>query len=85
MAYNSIILRLELDHGKVNFGDVASAISRAGGDITSIDVIRPGQESSVRDITVNIADQAESQVVIHFNCWTGFVSLTSLTVPFLCI
>lgn len=63
MAYNSIILRLELDHGKVNFGDVASAISRAGGDITSIDVIRPGQESSIRDITVHVSDQVEPLVV----------------------
>jgi malate dehydrogenase (oxaloacetate-decarboxylating) len=54
---------LELDHAKVNFGEVASAISRAGGDITSIDVIRPGQESSIRDITVHVADQTELQVV----------------------
>lgn len=63
MAYNSIILRLELAHSMVDFGDVASAISKAGGDITSIDVIRPGQHSSIRDITVDIADQGESQIV----------------------
>lgn len=47
----------------VDFGDVASAISKAGGDITSIDVIRSGQHSSVRDITVDIADQGESRIV----------------------
>ncbi|MDF2960124.1 MAG: NAD-dependent malic enzyme [Paenibacillus sp.] len=63
MAYNSIILRLELNHAKVNFGDVASAISKAGGDITSIDVIRPGQETSIRDITVHVSDTAESLIV----------------------
>ncbi|MFH5186221.1 NAD-dependent malic enzyme [Paenibacillus sp. TAB 01] len=63
MAYNSIILRLELTHAKVNFGDVASAISKAGGDITSIDVIRPGQETSIRDITVHVADKTEEDVV----------------------
>lgn len=63
MAYNSIILRLELTHSMVDFGDVASAISKAGGDITSIDVIRSGQHSSVRDITVDIADQGESRIV----------------------
>ncbi|MCR8635610.1 NAD-dependent malic enzyme [Paenibacillus radicis (ex Xue et al. 2023)] len=63
MAYNSIILRLELNHAKVNFGDVASVISKAGGDITSIDVIRPGQETSTRDITVHIADKAEALIV----------------------
>ncbi|TMV49125.1 NAD-dependent malic enzyme [Paenibacillus mesophilus] len=63
MAQTSIIVRLELDHGKVTFGDVASAISMAGGDITSIDVIRPGQDTSVRDITVDVAESAESDVV----------------------
>ncbi len=63
MAYNSIILRLELDHAMVDFGDVATAISKAGGDITSIDVIRPGQHSSVRDLTVHVNEQAEPRVV----------------------
>ncbi|MEI7024264.1 NAD-dependent malic enzyme [Paenibacillus sp. y28] len=63
MSYNSIIVRLEINHVLLNFGDVAAAISRAGGDITSIDVIRPGQQASVRDITVHVADSAEQQVV----------------------
>ncbi|WP_261304971.1 NAD-dependent malic enzyme [Paenibacillus andongensis] len=63
MAYNSIILRLELIHDQLTFGDVASTISRSGGDIVSIDVIRHSQESSVRDITVQVADTAEKQVI----------------------
>ncbi|OXM84052.1 NAD-dependent malic enzyme [Paenibacillus rigui] len=63
MAYNSVIFRLELDHAKVNFGDVASVISKAGGDITSIDVIRAGQESSIRDITVSAADAIETHIL----------------------
>jgi malate dehydrogenase (oxaloacetate-decarboxylating) len=63
MAYNSIILRLELTHDLVDFGDVASVISKAGGDITSIDVIRPGKLTSVRDITVHVAELGESRVV----------------------
>lgn len=63
MAFNSIILRLELDHRHVHFGDVASAISNAGGDIVSIDVIRPGPEQSVRDITVQVAEAAEDRIV----------------------
>ncbi|SCW61078.1 malate dehydrogenase (oxaloacetate-decarboxylating) [Paenibacillus tianmuensis] len=63
MAQTSIILRVELDHEKVTFGDVAAAISKSGGDITSIDVIRPGKDSSIRDITVDVAESAESQVV----------------------
>ncbi|MED4599918.1 NAD-dependent malic enzyme [Paenibacillus validus] len=63
MAQTSIILRVELNHEQVTFGDVAATISKVGGDITSIDVIRPGKESSVRDITVDVAESAESQVV----------------------
>jgi malate dehydrogenase (oxaloacetate-decarboxylating) len=71
LAYNSIIIRLELTHAKVNFGTVASTISLSGGDITSIDVIRPGQETSVRDITVQIVDTAESQVVESLKALDG--------------
>ncbi|MGO4269142.1 NAD-dependent malic enzyme [Paenibacillus sp. TAF58] len=60
MAQTSIIFRLELDHNKVSFGDVAAAISKAGGDITSIDVIRPGHDFSIRDITVDLSDKDEA-------------------------
>ncbi|UKS24520.1 NAD-dependent malic enzyme [Paenibacillus sp. HWE-109] len=62
MAYNSIILRLELNHELNHFGEVATAISKAGGDMTSIDVIRTTPESSIRDITVQVSDQGESRV-----------------------
>jgi malate dehydrogenase (oxaloacetate-decarboxylating) len=63
MANTSIILRVELLHEKATFADVASAIAKAGGDITSIDVIRPGKDSSIRDITVDVAESEESSVV----------------------
>jgi malate dehydrogenase (oxaloacetate-decarboxylating) len=71
LAYNSIIIRLELTHTKINFGEVASAISLSGGDITSIDVIRPGQDTSVRDITVEVVDTAETQVVESLRALEG--------------
>ncbi|TYP70055.1 NAD-dependent malic enzyme [Paenibacillus methanolicus] len=71
MAQTSIILRVELNHGLVSFGDVAATISRAGGDITSIDVIRPGKESSVRDITVDVADTKESTIVDSLKAQAG--------------
>lgn len=51
MTNTSIILRVELQHEKATFGDVASAISAAGGDIISTDVIRPGKDSSIRDVS----------------------------------
>lgn len=63
MAYSQMIVRLELNHAQVSFGDVASAISLSGGDITSIDVIRPGRENSVRDITVQTAEAAGTRVI----------------------
>jgi len=63
LANTSIILRIELNHAKLSFGEVAAVISKAGGDITSIDVIRPGIDFSVRDLTVDIAESEESQVV----------------------
>ncbi|MCZ8523229.1 MULTISPECIES: NAD-dependent malic enzyme [Paenibacillus] len=63
MAQTSIILRIELDHNHITFGEVAATIGKAGGDITSIDVIRPGKDSSIRDITVDVAESAESVVV----------------------
>lgn len=63
MSFNSLILRVEINHTKTNFGDLASAISRAGGDITSIDVIRPGVDTSVRDLTIHVSDQVASFVV----------------------
>lgn len=63
MAQTLIIVRLELDHEQASFGDVAGAISQAGGDITSIDVISSGKGSSIRDITVDTGDQEEATVV----------------------
>ncbi|WP_010276718.1 NAD-dependent malic enzyme [Paenibacillus senegalensis] len=63
MAQSSIILRVELEHRLATFGDVASVISRAGGDVSSIDLIRPGKDSSVRDITVDVADTEEAAIV----------------------
>ncbi|MFC5447019.1 NAD-dependent malic enzyme [Paenibacillus aestuarii] len=63
MSYNSIIIRMELDHATVDFGQVAAIISKTGGDITSIDMIRSGQDSSVRDVTVDASDSLEPQII----------------------
>lgn len=63
MAYNSIILRVEMNHALLHFGDVASAIGQAGGDIVSIDVIRPGHDLSIRDITVQVKEDGDTSVV----------------------
>ncbi|TVY08329.1 NAD-dependent malic enzyme [Paenibacillus cremeus] len=69
MAYNSMVVRLELI--RVYFTEVASAIGRAGGDILSIDVIRSGPESSVRDITIDVRDAQETQMIASLKAIEG--------------
>ena len=63
MAFNSLVIRMELDHEKVHFGEVASLIGRSGGDIVSVDVIRSDRAHSVRDITVD-ADEREQDAIV---------------------
>lgn len=50
----SIIVRLEMDPRKVNFGPVAASITEADGDIVAIDVISNEPEKTVRDLTVMV-------------------------------
>lgn len=60
----SIILRLEIDKSVAHFGSILSSISAAGGDIVAIDVIKVSKNRTVRDITVNVYDQAHAQQVV---------------------
>jgi len=69
MAYNNLIARVELTH--VSFGEVASVIGKAGGDIISIDVISSSSESSVRDITIEVRDADEEQVLESLRATPG--------------
>ncbi len=52
----SIILRLEIDKNLVSFGEVATRINEAGGDVVAIDVIRASKTLTTRDVTVNISE-----------------------------
>ncbi|MFC4777387.1 NAD-dependent malic enzyme [Paenibacillus sp. GCM10023252] len=52
LSGKSIILRMELDAATGKFGELASAIAEAGGDIIALDVIETSDKTSVRDITV---------------------------------
>ncbi|PDO09872.1 MAG: NAD-dependent malic enzyme [Candidatus Reconcilbacillus cellulovorans] len=58
----SMILRIEIDQTVSGFGEVAAAIGKAGGDIVSVDVIRPGKRSSVRDLTVDAHEAAFDRI-----------------------
>jgi malate dehydrogenase (oxaloacetate-decarboxylating) len=61
----SLILRLELENSITTFGQVASAIGEAGGDIVAVDVIHVGKTHVTRDVTVNVFDRAHGQKVVQ--------------------
>mgnify|MGYP001397573572 CR=1 FL=1 len=50
----NIIFRIEMDKNAAMFGEIATAINRAGGDVTAVDVIKVGKASTIRDITVQM-------------------------------
>lgn len=59
----TMIIRLEIRKSVASFGDVASGIAAAGGDIVAIDVIRAGKDVTTRDITVNVQDAANGEII----------------------
>ncbi|WP_237458443.1 NAD-dependent malic enzyme [Pontibacillus yanchengensis] len=64
-ATMSIILRLEMIKEKTSFGEIATIVSNAGGDIVAIDVIKEEKSTTVRDISINVNDETKQQRIIH--------------------
>jgi len=58
----SVILRLEIDNTAA-FSDVAIAIGEAGGDIIAVDFIHAGKSSVTRDVTVNVHNDSQRELV----------------------
>jgi malate dehydrogenase (oxaloacetate-decarboxylating) len=56
LSGKNVIIRLEMNVERMTFGEVATAISAAGGDIVAIDIIGTTTETTVRDLTVNVSD-----------------------------
>ncbi|WP_054940119.1 NAD-dependent malic enzyme [Paenibacillus ihuae] len=67
----TMIIRLEIRKSVASFGDVASALAAAGGDIVAIDVIRAGKEVTIRDITVNVQDAANEEILTVLSTLPG--------------
>jgi len=67
----TMIIRLEIRKAITSFGEVASVIVAAGGDIVAIDVIRAGREVTTRDITVNVQDAGNAGVVRDLSVMAG--------------
>lgn len=67
IAGKSYILRLEMDNKYVQFAQVARVIAEAGGDMIALDMIQTGEETTVRDVTVTVAeDGAIETIKKHF-------------------
>lgn len=61
----SVIFRLEMEKDQVSFGQVATVIGDAGGDIIAVDVTRATKNTTVRDITVHVSDQAKTDEITN--------------------
>jgi malate dehydrogenase (oxaloacetate-decarboxylating) len=63
-ASYSITMRLRYPNSIGALGEIATAIARAGGDISAIDVVRASGEEMLRDVTVNASDDAHAERVV---------------------
>nr|WP_231956234.1 malic enzyme-like NAD(P)-binding protein [Aneurinibacillus soli] len=61
----SIIVRLEVDVKQVSFIDIATAVSKAQGDIVAMDVVQSSNEETVKDFTINTKNRAQIDEVVQ--------------------
>lgn len=64
-ASYSLTLRVKLVSRTGTFGELATAIGRAGGDIGAIDIVSVGSDYVIRDITVNAASDKHGAEIIE--------------------
>jgi malate dehydrogenase (oxaloacetate-decarboxylating) len=60
----SITIRTEIENRIGMFAEIATVISQAGGDLGSVDIVRVGKGSIVRDITVNARDERHEKEIV---------------------
>ncbi|MDI1472265.1 MAG: NAD-dependent malic enzyme [Thermodesulfovibrio sp.] len=61
----SITVRVEIENRIGMFAKIASAISGAGGDLGSIDIVKVEKGKIIRDITVNARDEEHEKKIIR--------------------
>jgi len=61
----SVTLRLEIENRIGMFSQIANAISQAGGDLGSIDIVRVERGKIIRDVTVNARDDAHEKEIVN--------------------
>jgi malate dehydrogenase (oxaloacetate-decarboxylating) len=64
-ASYSLTLRIKLASRAGTFGELATAIGRAGGDIGAIDIVSVGSDFVIRDITVNAASDKHGAEIVE--------------------
>ncbi len=64
-ASYSLTLRVRLSSRAGTFGELATAIGQAGGDIGAIDIVSVGADSVIRDITVNAASDKHGEEIVE--------------------
>lgn len=60
----SVTVRVEIENKIGMFAKIASAISGAGGDLGSIDIVKVEKGKIIRDITVNARDEEHEKKII---------------------
>lgn len=66
-------MRIELDQTVTTFGELANVISRAGGDMIAIDVIRSDKQLTTRDITISLGEHALELITDQIKMLPGVV------------
>ncbi|HEX8950113.1 MAG TPA: NAD-dependent malic enzyme [Dissulfurispiraceae bacterium] len=61
----SITIRAEIENRIGMFAQIATAISRAGGDLGSIDIVRVEKGKVIRDITVDARDEGHERDIVR--------------------
>jgi malate dehydrogenase (oxaloacetate-decarboxylating) len=64
-ASYSLTIRLQITNRPGMLGRVASAIGDAGGDIGAVDLVEPGRERILRDLTVKARDSEHGQEIVN--------------------
>jgi len=60
----SITIRIEIDNRIGMFAAIATSISRAGGDLGSVDIVRVEKGRITRDVTVNARDEEHERQIV---------------------
>ncbi|MBI4446049.1 MAG: NAD-dependent malic enzyme [Acidobacteria bacterium] len=64
-ASNSLTFRIKLTNRPGMLGRLTSAIGKGGGDIGAVDLVDVTEGHTIRDITVNVADEAHGERIIQ--------------------